>query len=285
MRWTNYHGHCEYCDGKGAIEDYVIKAIDLKMAAIGLSSHAPVPFYTDWNMPGDKLTAYLEEVETIKQKYKGQITVLKSMEVDFIPDILSPAHATIKNSHLDYVVGSIHFVDQIKDGTHWAIDGPADEFKQGLKEIFDDDIKKAVLRYYELTREMIRTAKPDIIGHMDKIKMHNKTFNLFDEEESWYKDEVRQTMELIAAEGVIVEINTKAFYRSGLLFPGPEHFKLLRELDIPVTINSDAHHPDKLTNGFEEVAHLLKENGIHHLHEFVDGRWQAVEFQKEGILL
>lgn len=285
MRWTNYHGHCEYCDGKGRIEDYVTKALELNMAAIGISSHAPVPFTTDWNMPGDKLQSYLQEVADLKEKYKGQIRVLKALEVDFIPNILSPAHELITSSELDYTVGSVHFVDQLKDGTRWAIDGPADEFQLGLKEIFKDDIKQAVLRFYALTREMIRTAKPDIIGHMDKIKMHNKTFNLFDENEQWYKDEVRKTLELLAEEGVIVEINTKAFFRTGLLFPGPEHFSLLKELNIPVTINSDAHHPDKLINGFEEVAHMLKEAGIHQLHEFIDGNWQAVEFEKEGILI
>jgi len=285
MRWTNYHGHCDYCDGKGRIEDYVTKALELNMAAIGISSHAPVPFTTDWTMPGDKLQSYLQEVDELKEKYKGQIRVLKALEVDFIPDVLSPAHVSITSSELDYTVGSVHFVDQLNDGTRWAIDGPADEFQLGLEEIFKDDIKQAVLRFYALTREMIRTAKPDIIGHMDKIKMHNKTFNLFDENEQWYKDEVRKTMELLARQNVIVEINTKAFYRTGLLFPGPEHFSLLKELNIPVTINSDAHHPDKLINGFEAVAQLLKDADIHQLHEFIDGRWQAVEFEKEGILL
>jgi len=285
MRWTNYHGHCAYCDGRGSIEDYVIKAVALNMAAIGISSHAPVPFTTDWTMPGDKLQAYLQEVDDLKEKYKDQILILKSLEVDFIPGIRTPVDTLIIDSQLDYTVGSVHFVDQMADGTRWAIDGPADEFQKGLQEIFNGDMKQAVLRYFELTREMIRTAQPDIIGHMDKIKMHNKTFGLFDENEAWYRDEVRQTMELLARQGVIVEINTKAFYRTGLLFPGPEHFSLLEELNIPVTINSDAHDPDKLTNGFEEVAQMLKTAGIHQLHEFVDGKWEAVAFEREGILM
>ncbi|TAJ14760.1 histidinol-phosphatase HisJ family protein [Marinilabiliaceae bacterium JC017] len=285
MRWTNYHGHCEYCDGKGRIEDYVIKAIELKMATIGISSHAPVPFETNWTMPEGNLPGYLQEVAFLKDKYKGEIEVLRSLEVDYIPDTISPKASFIDESSLDYVVGSIHFVDQFEDGQHWAIDGSFAEFEKGLNEIFKGDIKAVVKRYFELEREMIQHACPDIVGHMDKIKMHNKTKFLFDEKAQWYVDEVQKTLELIAEKGAVVEINTKAFKRNGLIFPGPEHFNTLKKLNIPITINSDCHHPDKLINGFEEVAEMLLEQGIDQLHEFHEGKWVPVAFEKEGIVI
>jgi histidinol-phosphatase (PHP family) len=285
MGWTNYHGHCEYCDGQGKIEDYVQKAIELKMSAIGISSHAPVPFPTDWNMPKYKLSDYLNEVDQLKAKYKGQIEVYKSLEVDYIPDMISPKSDLIIKSDLDYTVGSVHFIGQLKDGTHWAVDAPVDEFKQGLEETFNGDIKAAARKYYELQREMIADTTPDIIGHMDKIKMHNKALKLFDEQAQWYLDEVHQTLELIKEKGVIVEINTKAYFRDGHLFPGPEHFAKLKELNIPITINSDAHHPDRLTNAFEEVAQMLVDAGFTHTSELVDGRWQTVALSPEGILV
>ncbi|MBR8535487.1 histidinol-phosphatase [Carboxylicivirga sediminis] len=283
MGWTNYHGHCDYCDGQGKIEDYILKAIELKMDAIGISSHAPVPFWTDWNMQAENLPAYLREVEELKAKYEGRIAVYKSLEVDYIPQLISAKHDLIKNAELDYVVGSVHFIGQMNDGTHWAADAPLDEFKQGLQESFDGDIKQAAIRYYELQREMLECATPDIIGHMDKIKMHNVRLNLFDENAQWYIDEVHRTLELIKEKGVIVEINTKAYFRDGHLFPGPEHFAKIKELNIPITINSDAHHPDKLLNGFDEVAQLLLEAGFTHTTELIDGEWKAIELCREGI--
>lgn len=276
MGWTNYHGHCEYCDGQGKIEDYIQKAIELDMDAIGISSHAPVPFPTDWTMPGYKLNSYLDELDALKAKYKDQITVFKALEVDYIPGLASPKHQKIVAANLDYTVGSVHFIGQMNDGTHWAVDAPADEFKKGLEETFGGDIKRAACQYYELQREMLQQGTPDIIGHMDKIKMHNQTFNLFDESEQWYVDEVNKTLELIKEKGVIVEVNTKAYYREGHLFPGPEHFAKIKELNIPITINSDAHRPDKLTNAFEEVEELLLKAGFTHFVELVDGKWQEV---------
>ncbi len=285
MGWTNYHGHCKYCDGKGEVEEYIIKAIELGMEAIGMSSHAPVPFPTDWTMAAYRLDDYLAEMKLLKEKYKEQINVYCSLEVDYIPQLASPSKAIILNAGLDYTVGSIHFVEQLDDGIHWAIDGSVDEFKHGLNTIFGGDIKRAVMRYYELQREMLEYGTPIIIGHMDKIKMHNKALKLFDEGAQWYIDEVYKTLELIKEKGVIVEINTKAYYRNGHLFPGPEHFAKIKALDIPVTINSDAHHPDRLVNAFEEVAEILLKAGFTHLTEFINDKWTQVEFSKEGIAI
>lgn len=281
MGWTNYHGHCEYCDGQGQIEDYIVKAIELKMDAIGISSHAPVPFDTDWNMPAQKLPAYLSEVEQLTEKYKEQIRVYKSLEVDYIPGLISAEKDFIKAAELDYVVGSVHFIGQMNDGTHWAVDAPLNEFMQGLEETFDGDIKRAAIRYYELEREMLDSATPTIIGHMDKVKMHNKRLSLFDENDAWYVDEVHKTLEKVKEKGVIVEINTKAYFRDGHLFPGPEHWATIKELEIPITINSDAHHPDKLINGFDEVARMLIDAGFTHTTELIDGVWQQVELNHE----
>ncbi len=283
MGWTNYHGHCDYCDGQGSIEDYILKAIELKMDAIGISSHSPLPFWTDWNMPAVKLPAYLNEVDTLKEKYKGRICVYKSLEVDYIPGLMSTQQDVIKSAGLDYVVGSVHFIGQMHDGIHWAADAPLAEFEQGLQESFGGDIKKAAKHYYQLQREMLVEATPDIIGHMDKIKMHNVRLNLFDESEQWYLEEVHKTLELIKQKGVIVEINTKAYFRDGHLFPGPEHFAKIKDLDIPITINSDAHHPDKLVNGFDEVAQLLLEAGFTHTTELIDGEWQQVTLTWEPV--
>lgn len=275
MRWTNYHGHCEYCDGKGTIESYITKGIELGMPSLGISSHAPVPFPTDWTMPAYRLSEYIDEIKHYKEKYKNEIDVYTALEVDYIPDLISPTSKVIKDLDLDYTVGSVHFVGQFDDGEHWAIDGPADEFKRGLNEIFKGDIKRVVKRFYELQRDMIEHHTPTIIGHVDKIKMHNKSFGLFDESEQWYLDEVNSTLELIKQKGVIVEINTKAYYRDGHLFPGPEHFKKLQELNIPITINSDAHDPDKLLNGFEEVAELLLKAELSQVSVLDDGNWKS----------
>ncbi len=284
MTWTNYHGHSNYCDGHGNIEEYILKAIEYKMPVIGISSHAPVPFNCFWTMKKDRLKEYDKEVQDLKEKYNDKITVLKALELDYLPAYGGFNKSVLDNIQLDYRIGSIHFIDRFKNGESWGIDGSFDEFKQGLKEIFNNDIKAVVKRFYELTKEMITTQQFEILGHFDKIKMHNVTEQLFDESDEWYIEEIESVLRLVAERDIIVEINTKSYEKNGLLFPGPEIFPLLRKYNIPITINSDAHYPEKLEASYLEVAHFLLDAGMTHLKEYKLGKWCDVEFNKEGLI-
>ncbi|MFW5753341.1 MAG: histidinol-phosphatase, partial [Marinilabiliaceae bacterium] len=202
--WPNYHGHCNYCDGQGDPEAYIQQAIKMGMPRLGISSHAPVPFYTSWNMAQSRLSQYLPELSKLQQKYDNEIELLRSLEVDYIPDMMGPAHENIVNAGLDYVVGSVHFVATFPDGNHWSIDDSTDDFARGINEIFGGDIRKTVTRYFELQMEMLEDQPPHILGHMDKIRMHNKNRFFFDEKDDWYVDLVRKTLKRAAEKGTVV---------------------------------------------------------------------------------
>jgi histidinol-phosphatase (PHP family) len=53
---------------------------------------------------------------------------------------------------------------------------------------------------------------------------------------------------------------------------------------IRVTINSDAHKPEKLTDGFEEVAERLYNAGYKELWEWNGTEFAPYGFNKNGIL-
>ncbi len=283
MSWTNYHGHCKYCDGNGEIEDYILQAISNNMPVIGISSHAPVPFDCFWTMKPESLEEYIKDIKNCRNKYSNKIEVLTSLEIDYIPNVTGTNSPLINKVSLDYIIGSIHFVDHFNGGEPWNIDGNVQDFKRGLEEIFNGDIVAAVKRFYQLNREMISTQDIDIIGHFDKIKMHNVDKPLFKENEAWYIEEVEKTLDLIKDKGVIVEINTKSYEKNGLLFPGVEMFPLLFKRSIPVTINSDAHFANKLEVGYSYVAEKLYEAGYRTMREYKNGLWQDIEFNKDGL--
>ena len=98
-------------------------------------------------------------------------------------------------------------------------------------------------------------------------------------------DQVKQTLILAKEKGAIVEINTKTFNNPGYFCPAKEHFKFIKQNNIPITINSDAHMPKFLILGFEEVADLLTYVGINQVWEFVNGDWCPVELVKEGLII
>ena len=55
---------------------------------------------------------------------------------------------------------------------------------------------------------MITKVKPNIVGHFDKVKMHNKD-RYFKEDETWYRDLVIQTIDLMKEEDLICEVNAR----------------------------------------------------------------------------
>lgn len=70
MRYSNFHTHCCFCDGKGEPEDYVRKAIELNFSSLGFSSHAPLEIPSNWNMKKEKLSEYISCIKALKEKYK-----------------------------------------------------------------------------------------------------------------------------------------------------------------------------------------------------------------------
>ena len=285
--WINYHSHTKYCDGSSAPEEYVKEAIRLKHPAYGFSSHAPVPFETDWNIPEDQLAHYMNDIQHLKDKYTNRIRIFQGLEIDYIPGVSGRSKHILTDINLDYFIGSIHFVDQLADGDFWNIDTSAELFARGLKEIFGNDIRRAAKRFWEVTREMIRVDKPDIIGHLDKIKMFNTADLYFSEKESWYRDEVEATLHLIKQSGSIVEINTRGYYRYGQpdLYPGEWIIRRLAEEEIPVMINSDAHKPHEIESGMAYAADILLSAGIEKVNCLLDQNWEPKSISRDGIVI
>lgn len=141
------------------------------------------------------------------------------------------------------------------------------------------------MRYYELIRTMVRDYRPDVVAHLDRIKKLNKGDRFFPERASWYREEVIRTMEVIAQAGVIMEVNTKSFYKKELeeTYPGKWALEIALEMKIPVNIGSDAHHPDDITKGFDHASRVLQEVGYTTTKIFLDGIWQEVELVKPMI--
>jgi histidinol-phosphatase (PHP family) len=280
--WANLHTHCTYCDGKTGIGELVEEAKQQNLISLGVSSHAPLPFDRGWAMKKERFNDYLRELDELKHKNR-QIQLYSGLEVDFIPGKISPADY---QHRLDYTIGSIHFVEQLPDGTPWEIDNTKAVFMDGLSRIYDGNIREAVTRYFELTRQMIRDSKPDVVGHLDKIKIQNTGDRLFNESESWYKQQVEETLRAIADSGVIVEVNTRGIYqkKAETTYPSPWIVRRMKELNVAVTISSDAHHPKDLTNCFTEAATVLLSAGYTTIHTLHDHKWKSFRFDEGGII-
>jgi len=273
---ANFHQHSLFSDGKNHPEEYVIQAIRLGFTAIGFTEHSPLPFNTYYALPQHRENEYVNEIDRLKSKYAAEIKIYRALEQDFIPGITENFSTVSNRMNLDYSIGSVHLVAPTHGDELWFIDGPERRlYDEGLHTLFNGNIREAVSQFFFQTNEMIENEVFDVLGHMDKIKMHNAN-RFFTVEESWYQDLVMQTLELVKAHQLIVEINTRGIYkkRSDSYFPDHLTLRQIKEMNIPVLISSDAHMPEELNLGFAEVQQHLIDFGFTSTMTFDEGKWK-----------
>lgn len=275
---SNLHTHSDFCDGKSDPEKYILAALEKNFTVLGFSSHAPVKIPSDWHMKKENLLNYFNTLKKLQIKYKDKIDILIGLEVDYIPGIISPTQFKNHYTQIDYIIGSVHYLGQLSDGSYWTVDGSLEEFKLGLKGTFNNDIQKCVKKYYQLIQEMIQISSPDIIGHLDLIKMNNINEIFFKENEDWYKDELENVTDLMAKAGCTVEINTGGIARKKIkaLYPSEWILEIICRKKIPVIINSDAHRPEEIDGFYDNVLPIIKNIGFKQIIEFKNSKKQKV---------
>lgn len=273
---TNYHCHSNYCDGKASLEDYVLKALELGVDVLGFSSHSPVPFANNWSMKSDRLEDYLNDILILKRKYRDRIEVYSGLEIDYVHHVCGPKDFKYQ---LDYTIGSIHYCKQFEDGSLFEIDGNSNVFYKGIIEIYHKDIDLFLCEYYSQIEHMVLTDPPTIIGHLDKIKMHNLGNRFWDASSESYLHYISQTLDTIAAHDIFVEVNTRGIYKkiTKETYPSLSILKMMHERGIKVVVNSDCHTPDELVEAYGFALQMLKAAGYKESWHLSKNIWQPAK--------
>jgi len=278
MPFTNYHTHCRFCDGVGEPREYAEEALRLGMPSLGFSSHAPLPHQPKGMMKLERLPEYADAVNTLKAEYVGRVELYLGLEMDFIPGVTGPRRPWFEPPQLDYRIGSVHYVGEFLDGTLFEVDCKSEKYRRGLAEAFGGDVRKLVAEYYRRVRRMVSDSPPDILAHLDLVKLDNVGDVYFSESEEWYRREVAATIDAVAESEVIVEVNRRSITRERLSVPYPSPW-ILEKLfahRIPITISADAHQPEELEMGFADTVRLLSDVGFEEVMVLNNGEWKAV---------
>lgn len=125
---------------------------------------------------------------------------------------------------------------------------------------------------------MINNQKPDIIGHLDLIRKYNFNKEYFTEEEDWYIEKVDEVLEVIKKSNSIVEINTRKMNKDNLNahYPSSDTIKKLLKLNIPITVNTDAHSANTLDYFYYEMVEKLKSLGCKQIKMLIDNSFKDV---------
>lgn len=261
---TNFHMHSRYCDGRGELREFAEIAFKKGFSRIGFSGHSPVPFPSSWNMPAERLPAYLADIAALQAEYRGRLDILAGLEIDYVSDIKYPPAEWPAANGLDYFIGAVHFMGFLENGSRFTADSPAGEFEAGLRECFNGDVEAAVRRYYELVAEMALALRPPVVAHIDVIMKNNIGGARFSQDAKWYRDAAIGALEAVKRAGSAVEVNTGGKLRNPdcPIYPAPFILKEMKRMGIPAMINSDAHRPEDIDGLFGDARALLGEAGF-----------------------
>jgi histidinol-phosphatase (PHP family) len=255
------HNHTHYCNhATGSMREYVLKAIEQNIDVFGFSEHAPMEFDKHYRLPFEKKELYEREVLALKKEFEKEINVVLAYEVDFMQNGLMMD--AILNANVDYLIGSVHFIDQ------WGFDNP--EF---IGEYKNRDINTIWEDYFDAIEAMAKSQKFNIVGHLDLIKVFKylptKDIRLL----------AKKAIAAIKASNMVVEINA-----SGLRKPIAEQYpsQLLLEAcfeaSIPITFGSDAHKVQDIGFAYESCTQLAKEIGFTKCALFENKEYALVTF-------
>lgn len=280
MRPSNFHSHCNFCDGRSFPENFVKFAWEKGFRAYGFSSHSPLPFETFWNMSSSDMDEYLAEINRLKTKYQDRIEIYTGLEIDFLDKSYNPSIDYFQQIKLDYRIASIHFLphsETLAEENMMCIDGSFSDFEHNVDTIYGKDIRNLVKHYFRSAAEMVEAGGFDIIGHIDKVYMNGQRYPGFSLEAPWYRKAMLELLDLIAEKGFIIEINAKNYQRKKETYPHISYWEEIRKRNIPIQVNSDCHFPDLVNDGRNETLQLLKEQGFRCTRELAGGKWEEFE--------
>ncbi|MCL2066490.1 MAG: histidinol-phosphatase [Treponema sp.] len=262
MRLASMHTHTLFCDGKDDIETMCRAAHARGLYAIGFSSHAPVfrhtGFKTDWHMSDEKLNEYAGEVLAARSRWHGKLAVFLGLELDYIKGLRSAMDSDIKAFNSDFIIGSIHYVVPPNGAQPFTVDGPQEEFENGIREGFGGDLEAFLQCYWTAMAEMVALGGIDIIGHIDLVKKN--LLGLYAERDFLIAAEIARTA---ACAGVAVEVNTGGLNRAYINETCPSAFllRIFNEHKVPAIITADAHRAADINGNYDIARQTLIEAG------------------------
>ena len=264
MRFSNFHQHTTFSDGKATIEQTVAHAVELGFEAIGISDHSFTPFDTSYCMKQEREEEYLNEIARVKEQYADKIEVYAGLEADYFSDVNAGKY--------DYLIGSVHYL--YGNGEYHAIDHTKQQCARYLYEVCGGSKEKFAENYYAAVTDNLIKKHPQMAGHFDVITK----FGLFDEfsdggkrYEAIAADALREALKITP----VIEVNTGAISRGFRSVPYPAPF-LLKEIlrrGGEVALASDSHALSTMDAYFKESAALLSSLGFRYV-----ARWRGKDF-------
>ncbi len=192
---------------------------------------------------------YFRELTALKEKYAGRISVKIGVELGLKTTIQEKIDALLENHPFDYVIGSIHLIDD------------KDPYERAKFDMTDEAFYRS---YFETGLECLRVCSGfQTFGHLDYVVRYgyrkDRAYSY-----AANADVLDAILEELIRRDIALEINT-AGLRKGLAYPHPYPDVLRRYRALGgrrLAIGSDAHTAEDVGKGFPEALAYIQAYGF-----------------------
>ena len=244
---TDLHMHSSFSsDSEVPMEVMIEAAIEKGLTHICFTEHQDYHY-----PPGDEYDfqldteRYWERVTRLQEAYRGQITVLRGVELGLSSDMIREGEELLASYPFDFVIGSKHIMDGMDPyyPQFWAGKDPADVLRRW---------------YLQMAEDIDAFPRFDSLGHLDYIARYLPgSYAAYDS--NLVREEIEAVLRLLIRHDIALEINTNA-YRYGSQGPHPETAVIRRYRELGgslITIGSDAHVPERIGQEYARTEEIL----------------------------
>ncbi len=267
QRVSVHGGHSgQFCNhAVDSLEDIVQAYIGCGYTWVGITEHIP-PVSDDFLYPDeveaglnseimyDRFAKYVQEGRRLQRKYKDQIELFVAMEIETYSGYQQHVDSLIKKFQPDYIVGSIHHVDDI------PIDYSYEFYERAISEL--GGIDNLYCRYFDQQYEMLQSFKPAVVGHIDLIRIFDSDYlSRLKYKDIW--DRIVRNLEFVKKHDLILDYNIRSLIKGGKEpYVTTAILELALEMGIAVVPGDDSHGVDSIGVNIDGAMTNLKNVGF-----------------------
>ena len=268
QKFVSVHGgHSgQFClHATDSLEEIILSYIDHGFPWVGITEHVPGLrddlLYPDQKEAGltseclfKQFAAYILECRRLKTKYASKIRIYVAMEIETYSGYREFVPALMERFRPEYIVGSVHFVDDLGfDYSREQYDATA-QAAGGLDALY--------CRYFDQQYEMIELLNPAVVGHFDLIRIFDPEYR-----QRFLRPDIarriRRNLELIKERNLIMDFNLRSLLKGAQEpYISESILRQARELGIAVVPGDDSHGLDSIGVNMERGIAILEKMGF-----------------------
>lgn len=247
----DYHTHSMYSDGR-LLRQMLAAASEAGLSGIGITDHCTVS-------ERDAMIEYRNELGfTLDMTYERRrsaierlretvdIEIYDAVEMDYDPRDEAAIDDFLDEANFQYAIGSVHHLENVN--VH---------YESYFSDKSETERATLVEEYFEKVVALIDSELFEIAAHLDLIE-RNPALRGFATEEHY-----RQVAEALDDSQTITELNAgRVLDEYGAYHPSPSFLDILREYDLSITVGTDSHTPEALTDRIPHIADWFENAAI-----------------------